>query len=93
MSCQLTPSTVCFAAMGPGHLSVILLIMNSSVYQNILDSNVRTSVWQLNLAETESCNMATIPNIKMLMFDGWIKVSSKKRKEEPLKVVQQATQL
>jgi len=39
----------CFAATGPGHLAVIKSSMNSSVYQSILESNVRPSVQQLKL--------------------------------------------
>ncbi|MEE6515924.1 hypothetical protein FKM82_025084 [Ascaphus truei] len=39
----------CFAATGPGNLAVIESTMNSSVYQSILESNVRPSVRQLKL--------------------------------------------
>ena len=38
-----------FAAMGPGHVAVIDSTMNSSVYQSILESNVRPSVRHLKL--------------------------------------------
>ena len=34
----------CSAATGPGHLAVIESTMNSSVYQSILESDVRPSV-------------------------------------------------
>ena len=38
-----------FAATGPGLLAVIESTMNSSVYQSILESNVRPSFRQLKL--------------------------------------------
>ncbi len=40
-----------FVTTGPGHLTVIELTMNSSVYQSILQSNVRTSIQQLKLGQ------------------------------------------
>lgn len=39
----------CFAAMGPGKLAVVQTRMNSTLYQNILEINVRPSVQQLKL--------------------------------------------
>lgn len=38
----------CSTAMGPRHLAVFESTMNSSVYQNILESKERPSVRQLN---------------------------------------------
>lgn len=35
------------AATGPGHLTVTELTMNDSVYQSILEINVKPSFWQL----------------------------------------------
>lgn len=39
----------CFKATGPGHLSVIELTTNFSVYQSIPETNIRPSVWRLKL--------------------------------------------
>lgn len=39
----------CFAATGPRHLVVLESTMNSSVYQSIIESNMRLSVWQFDL--------------------------------------------
>ena len=39
----------CFAASGPGQLAIIDGKMNSQVYQDILQENVRLSVFQLKL--------------------------------------------
>ena len=39
----------CFAASGPGQLAIINGKMNSQVYQDILQENVRLSVRQLKL--------------------------------------------
>jgi hypothetical protein len=39
----------CFAASGPGQLAIIHRKMNSQVYQDILQENVRLSVCQLKL--------------------------------------------
>ena len=39
----------CFAASGPGLLAIIDVKMNSQVYQDILQENVRLSVCQLKL--------------------------------------------
>lgn len=50
-----------FAAIGPEHLTVIELMMNSSVDKNIVDSNLGTSVQQLKAAETGSCKKMVIP--------------------------------
>jgi len=52
----------CSAATGPGHLAVIESTMNSSVYQSILESNVRPSVWQLKLGWNWVINRTMIPN-------------------------------
>jgi len=52
----------CSAATGPGHLAVIEFTMNSSVYQSILESNVRPSVWQLKLGWNWVINRTMIPN-------------------------------
>ncbi|MEE6519334.1 hypothetical protein FKM82_031075 [Ascaphus truei] len=41
----------CFAATGHGNLAVIESTMHSSVYQSILESNVRPSVEQLKLGQ------------------------------------------
>ena len=49
----------CFAATGPGHLAVIESIINSSVYQSILVSNLSDSQ---NLVEIQSCKRTMIPN-------------------------------
>lgn len=38
-----------FPAMGPGHLTVIESTLNPSVYQSIVEFNVRPSVWLLKL--------------------------------------------
>lgn len=34
----------CFAAAGPGHLTIIESTMNSAVYQRVLEEHVRPSV-------------------------------------------------
>lgn len=39
----------CFTATGPGKLPVIEATMNSMLYQNVLETNVRPSVQQLGL--------------------------------------------
>lgn len=39
----------CFTATGPGQLVVIEVTTNFSVYQSILEPNVKPSVWQLKL--------------------------------------------
>ena len=49
----------CFAATGPGHLAVIESIINSSVYQSILVSNLSDSQ---NLVGIQSCKRTMIPN-------------------------------
>lgn len=41
----------CFAASGPGQLTVIEGEMNSQVYQVILQNNVGVAVCQLKLSE------------------------------------------
>ena len=42
----------CFAASGPGQLAIINGKINSQIYQNILQGNVRLSVRQLKLNRT-----------------------------------------
>lgn len=39
----------CFLTTAPGHLAVTEYIMISSAHQNILESDVRASAWQLKL--------------------------------------------
>ena len=42
---------VCFAGTEAGHLAVVVLTMNSTVYQSILESTVRSSVQQLKIGQ------------------------------------------
>lgn len=39
----------CFVATETGHVAVTDLTVKSSVYQSILETNVKPSVWQLKL--------------------------------------------
>ncbi len=50
-TCWWRADDIGLVATGPGHLTVIESTMNSSVYQSILESNVRTSVQQLKLSQ------------------------------------------
>lgn len=42
-----------FAVTGPGHLAVIELTINSSIYQSSVESNMRPFIQQLKLAELD----------------------------------------
>ncbi len=50
-TCWWRDDEIGLVATGPEHLTVIESTMNSSVYQSILESNVRTSVQQLKLSQ------------------------------------------
>lgn len=39
----------CFVATGTGYVAVTDLTVKSSVYQSILETNAKPSVWQLKL--------------------------------------------
>ncbi|KAK3521940.1 hypothetical protein QTP70_020054 [Hemibagrus guttatus] len=70
----------CFAASGPGRLTVINGTMNSAVYQKILKENVRPSVCDLKLKQTWVLQQNNDPKHTSKSTSEWLKKNKMKTK-------------
>ncbi|KAI3376712.1 hypothetical protein L3Q82_017136 [Scortum barcoo] len=73
----------CFAASGPGQLTVIDGIMNSGVYQKILKDNVRPSVRALKLKRSWIMQQDNDPKHTSKSTSEWLKKNKMKVLEWP----------
>ncbi|KAK3509610.1 hypothetical protein QTP70_006816 [Hemibagrus guttatus] len=73
----------CFAASGPGRLTVINGTMNSAVYQKILKENVRPSVCDLKLKRTWVLQQDNDPKHTSKSTSEWLKKNKMKTLEWP----------
>ena len=73
----------CFAAAGPGKLAVVPGIMNSLVYQDILQENVAASVHQLGLSRSWTFQQDNDPKHKSKSSMEWFRRNNFKLLEWP----------